>query len=56
MIPVCQWIIVDEKEHSYPKEEVPIYFDFLRHYTRGEEGELYYDGTLVRSAGNIAHP
>jgi len=56
MIPVCQWIIVDEKKHSYPKEEVPIYFDFLRHYTRGEEGELYYDGTLVRSAGNIAHP
>ncbi|MBR3402368.1 MAG: hypothetical protein IKG67_09060 [Parasporobacterium sp.] len=56
MLPVCQWIVVDEKEHSYPKEEVPIYFDFLRHYTRGTEGKLYYDGTQVISDSHTGRP
>ena len=48
-IPVCHWIIVKGKHHDYTAEEVPLYYEFLNHFTRGPEGELYYDGIKVIS-------
>lgn len=48
-IPVCHWIIVEGKHHDYTAEEVPLYYEYLRHFTRGPEGGLYYDGIRVIS-------
>ena len=46
---VCHWTRVEGKNHDYADEEVPYYFDFMQHYTKGPDGELYYDGQLVES-------
>lgn len=46
-IPVCEWIVVEGKKHEYPREEVPIYYEFLSAYTKDEDGNLYYNGQLV---------
>ena len=48
-IPVCQWILVDGKNHDYPEEEVAQYFEFMKHFSKAETGELYYDGQLVET-------
>ena len=48
-IPVCKWMVVEGKEHSYPQEEVELYYEFLHNYTKGDNGELYYCTELVRS-------
>ena len=48
-IPVCSWVIVEGKGHSYPKEEVPAFYAFLQNYTKGEDGTLYYNGEPVYS-------
>ena len=48
-IPVCHWKIVKGKHHDYTSDEVPVYYEFLKHFTRGLQGELYYDGTEVVS-------
>ncbi|MCF0228370.1 MAG: hypothetical protein HUJ76_01585 [Parasporobacterium sp.] len=46
-IPICRWMIIEGKTHSYPKEEVAPFYDFLSSYTKGENGELYYNGQQV---------
>lgn len=46
-IPVCKWIVVEGKKHEYPRDEVPMYYEFLSAYTKDEEGNLYYNGELV---------
>ncbi len=48
-IPVCEWIVVEGKKHEYPREEVPMYYEFLSSYTKDENGNLYYNGQLVQS-------
>ena len=48
-IPVCKWIVVEGKKHDYPREEVPMYYEFLSAYTKDENGNLYYNGQLVKA-------
>ena len=52
-IPVCHWIIVKGKHHDYTADEVPAYYEFLKHYTRGSDGGLYYDGIRVESCHTL---
>ena len=48
-LPICQWIKVDGKKHEYPKEEVEIYYNFLKNYSKAESGDLYYLDMQVTS-------
>lgn len=51
-VPVCQWIVVEGKDHDYPEEETYIYYEFMKHFSKTEDGELYYDDQLVQIASN----
>ena len=48
-IPVCHWIRVEGKTHYYAVDEIPAYYEFMSHFTKGTNGELYYDGVQVTS-------
>lgn len=48
-LPVCQWITVDGKDHDYPEEETYIYYEFMKHFSKTEDGNLYYDGQLIKT-------
>jgi len=51
-LPVCQWIVVDGKDHDYPAEETSIYYEFMKHFSKTEDGNLYYDDQLVKIAAS----
>ena len=46
-IPVCQWIVVEGKKHDYPEDEINIYYDFMKQFSKETDGKLYYNGTEV---------
>ena len=47
-VPMTKFTVIDRTSHIYmPENAEKLWYDFFVHYTRGEDGTLYYDGNAV---------
>ena len=47
-VPMTKFTVIDRTSHIYmPENAEKLWYDFFVHYTRGEDGTVYYDGQAV---------
>ena len=47
-VPMTKFTVIDRTSHIYmPENAEKLWYDFFVHYTRGEDGAIYYDGQAV---------
>ena len=47
-VPMTKFTVIDRTSHIYmPENAEKLWYDFFTHYTRGEDGTVYYDGVAV---------
>ena len=47
-VPMTKFTVIDRTSHIYmPENAEKLWYDFFVHYTRGEDGTVYYDGVAV---------
>ena len=47
-VPMTKFTVIDRTSHIYmPENAEKLWYDFFVHYTRGEDGNVYYDGQAV---------
>lgn len=54
-VPMTKFTVIDRTSHIYmPENAEKLWYDFFVHYTRGEDGTVYYDGQAVEAGAYTA--
>ncbi len=54
-IPMTKFTVIGRTSHIYmPENAEKLWYDFFVHYTRGEDGAVYYDGQAVAEGAYVA--